>query len=116
MFGERGVKEIHHYSIGNFHEINSWLISREGKFCREKFCTLIPSSCNSFFIEQFPSVQHQTPEKDSENGINLCLNFMAGHLLFEMMCGYELTTLSPSNSDMANVNSEAQVEVSGLLY
>ena len=41
---------------------------------------------------------------------------MAGHLLFEMMCGYELTTLSPSNSDMANVNSEAQVEVSGLLY
>jgi hypothetical protein len=41
----------------------------------------------------------------------MCLNFMAGHLLFEMMCGYELTTLSPSNSDMTNVKSEAQVEV-----
>jgi PX domain-containing protein kinase-like protein len=36
---------------------------------------------------------------------------MFGHLLFEMMCGYELTTLSPSNSDMTNVKSEAQVEV-----
>ena len=40
------------------------------------------------------------------------LVFAAGHLLFEMMCGYELTTLSPSNADLANVKSEAQVEVS----
>ena len=35
-----------------------------------------------------------------------------GHLLFEMMCGYELTTLSPSNGDLGNVRSEDQVEVS----
>ena len=35
----------------------------------------------------------------------------SGHLLFEMMCGYELTTLSPSNSDLANVKSDEQVEV-----
>ena len=29
-----------------------------------------------------------------------------------MMCGYELTTLSPSNGDLGNVRSEDQVEVS----
>jgi PX domain-containing protein kinase-like protein len=36
---------------------------------------------------------------------------MFGHLLFEMMCGYELTTLLPSNTDLGNVKSEEQVEV-----
>ena len=28
-----------------------------------------------------------------------------------MMCGYELTTLSPSNSDWANVKNQEQLEV-----
>ncbi|CAI8020282.1 Slowpoke-binding protein [Geodia barretti] len=43
-------------------------------------------------------------------------SIMFGHLLFEMMCGYELTTLSPSNSDMTNVNSEAQIELLNLPF
>ena len=45
----------------------------------------------------------------------LSLSLGSGHLLFEMMCGYELTTLSPSNKDLANVKSEAQVEVGHLM-
>ena len=34
-----------------------------------------------------------------------------GHLLFEMMCGYELTTLSPSDGDWGNVRNKDQLEV-----
>ena len=37
---------------------------------------------------------------------------LSGHLLFEMICGYELTTLSPSNADWENVKNESQIEVS----
>ena len=43
----------------------------------------------------------------------LSFTIFLGHLLFEMMCGYELTTLSPSNSDWQNVKDDAQLEVRG---